>query len=102
MGATLPSLTHGISAKIAKIANRQAELKRTIRDLRAENETLRQELAETQHLLAEANRTAEYLSLSHKLADNPGALADARDTVKGLLKKVERAINLLNTDPATT
>ena len=40
----------------------------------------------------------EFLSLSHKLAATPEALAEARVTVKGLLAKVEKAIRLLEED----
>ena len=40
----------------------------------------------------------EFLTVSHKLADSPEALARARATVKGMLARVEKAIALLKGD----
>lgn len=79
--------------------NRQQALER-IAELEMQNTELRKELEERDAMLAQARLDAEFLSLSHKLADSPEALARARHIIGGLIKKVDAAINLVKNDPA--
>ncbi|MDE5842949.1 MAG: hypothetical protein K2H35_04360 [Muribaculaceae bacterium] len=50
--------------------------------------------------LTQARLEIEFLTLSHRLADSPEALANARATIARIIRKVDSAIALIKSDPA--
>lgn len=64
-----------------------------IRDLKVRNSEIEQELHQK-------NLDIEFLVLSHKLADNPQALAEARATIRRLIGRVDKTLELLKGDAA--
>lgn len=59
---------------------------------------LKREVASLREDLHQKELDIEFLTLSHKLADTPQKLADARVTVRRILHRVEKAISLLKQD----
>lgn len=80
------------------LAAQRDEAAAGLKAAREEIEDLRRQLARTQEELHKTALDVEFLTLSHKLASTPQALADARTTVRGMLSKVEKAIALLKED----
>ncbi len=77
-----------------------------LKALMEENEQLRSQVADLDDRLAQASaerdralRDVEYLTLSHRLADNPEALVSARREVARMIRVVDRCITLLKDDP---
>lgn len=67
--------------------------------LRARVEDLGTRLAEATAERDKALKDVEYLTLSHRLADTPEALVNARREVARLIRVVDRCITLLKDDP---
>ena len=70
--------------------------------LLAENESLREENQELKRKAdaAEADRQraaldAEYLAVSHKLADNPETLVQSRRHISQLIRNIDRCLEML-------
>lgn len=92
---------NGIQALIGKanlLAAQRDEAERELLKAREEIADLRYKLGKTQEELHATTLDAQYLSLSHKLADNPQALAEARAILRRLIAKVDKAIGMLRED----
>lgn len=94
------ALMAGIQNKIALLAEncdkaeaRCLELEKKIADLSAS-------VKDKDEQLRRANLEIEFLTLSHRLADTPEALANARLTIARIIRKVDSAIALIKADPA--
>lgn len=77
-----------------------------LKALQDENAQLRARVADLSDRLDEASQErdkalmdVEYLTLSHRLADTPEALVNARREVARLIRVVDRCITLLKDDP---
>ena len=87
-----------ISRMVEILASQRDDALKELKVAREEAEILRLELAEAQKDLHKKNLDIEFLTLSHKLADSPQSLAEARATVRRLKAGVEKAISLLRDD----
>lgn len=94
------ALIAGIQQKIARLAEKRDKAEIKCHDLEARIEALEADLAERDRQLRKANLEIEFLTLSHRLAASPQALADARKTVARIIRKVDAAIALIKSDPA--
>ena len=90
----LQALTHKVEALAAQRDNALDRLK----EANEEIADLRHQLDKALQDLHRKDLDVEFLTLSHKLADTPQALADARATVKGMIARVDKAIALLKED----
>lgn len=95
MAAPLASLLSGISDKIGRIAasvklrdDRIAQLEKENQDLRHEMELLKDEL-EKQRL------DSQFLTMSHRLADNPDTLVETRRHIARLIRNIDRALHMM-------
>lgn len=98
MEVSLSDSMASLEPKIRALAAQRDDALSLLEEALKENDRLRLELQTTRSKLQESMVETEYLSLSHKLADNPQALAQARSTVRKMLAKVEKAITLLEED----
>ena len=89
-----------IQQKIRQLADSRDDEHRRRIALQNEVDALKAELNDCRSRLDLAMKDVEYLSLSHRLADNPQALAEARHTIGSLIRKVDAAIRLVKNDPA--
>lgn len=88
-----------IRRKIDSLAAQRDKAAARANDLSDEAGSLRNDLSERDKQLDKALLEVEFLSLSHRLADSPQALADARRKIKALIRKIDAAIALIKTDP---
>ena len=100
MGNDLSVLLASLQQKISILAAQRDDALQRLEDAQKSNDKLREQLENSQRLLQQRNMDAEFLSVSHKLADNPQALADARTTIRKMILRVEKAIRLLEEDAA--
>ena len=83
---------------IETLASQRDEALAELKKAREEITDLKRRLSEVSEELHSKNLDVEFLTLSHKLAQTPGALAEARTTVRRMLAKVDKAIALLKED----
>lgn len=100
MGNDLSVLLASLQQKISMLAAQRDDALQRLEVALKNNDKLKEQLENSQRLLQQRNMDAEFLSVSHKLADNPQALADARATIKKMILRVEKAIRLLEEDAA--
>lgn len=89
-----------IQQKIARLAASRDEAIERSRMMSVEMEQLRTDLAEREKELQNARLEIEFLTISHKLADNPQAVADARRRISTMIRRLDAAIALIKSDPA--
>lgn len=87
-----------LTRKIEILAAQRDDVIGKLRNAEEEISDLRRELEETRAKLHESRLDVEYLTVSHRLADNPGALAEARNTMRKMMAEVDEAIALLKSD----
>lgn len=80
------------------LARQRNEALERLRQAGEEINDLRRQLEATREQLHKTSLDAEYLKVSHKLAQNPQALAEARAMVRGMIGRVDKAIALLKED----
>lgn len=85
--------------KIALLAAQRNDALQSLAKAQEEIGDLKAELELTKEELHKKNLDVEYLSVSHKLADTPEALAEARKTVRRMISGVDKALALLRNDP---
>ena len=83
---------------IETLASQRDEALAELKKAREEITDLKRRLSEVSEELHSKNLDVEFLTLSHKLAQTPGALAEARTTVRRMIAKVDKAIALLKED----
>lgn len=90
----------GIREKIEELKSQRDEALNRIKALRSEIDDLKAELDDTRKSLHQSRLDAEFLTLSHKMADTPEALVKSRKLIADLIRKVDSVINLVQNDPA--
>lgn len=98
LDSSIANVLQSLSLNVEKLAAQRDEALALLKQAREEISDLNQQLSVTKEDLHKRDLDVEFLTVSHKLADNPQALAEARNTVKGMLAKVEKAISLLKED----
>lgn len=89
-----------IRSKIERLAAQRDNANARIARLEQEISDLKADLNETRKELQRSRTDAEFLSLSHRLADTPEALVTSRRIIASLIRKVDAAINMLKNDPS--
>lgn len=87
-----------MAENIRALATQRDEAESSLRQVQEELADLKRELETAREEIHKKDLDIEFLTLSHKLADNPGALAEARATVRRLISRIDKAIALLNED----
>lgn len=65
---------------------------------RQEAELLRKELEDCRQELKEVRMEADFLTVSHRMAESPGNLVSARRRLQRLIAKIDRCVTLLRED----
>lgn len=89
-----------VQQKIERLADSRDKALSRCDNLEKEIVALKADLKSCREELQQARLDAQYLALSHKLADSPQALADARHIIGSLIRKVDAAIALIKNDPS--
>ena len=94
----LISTLNSLSRKVDSLLARQNSLQEKIKALEAENRALKEQHEKDLESLSKASKDIEFLSLSHRLADNPEALVKARKKISSLIKAIDSCIRMVNQD----
>lgn len=84
--------------QVETLAGQRDAARKQLAEARGEIDSLKGELGETRKALQAKELDVEFLTVSRKLAESPQALAEARASVRRLLRHVERAMALLKED----
>ena len=85
-----------LSRRIDDLIEYQSTLQKKVNDLELLNRELKEQHDKDVAALAKAHKDIEFLSLSHRLADSPEALIEARTIVSKLIRTVDNCIRLIN------
>lgn len=100
MEASLQNLISSFQPKLDALEARQNELRGRCEALKAENNALKAQLHQASQTIERLNLDCEFLRISHKLADSPDALIEARRHIATLIRRLDSTIALLKEDPA--
>lgn len=95
MAQSLISILQQLELRQQELLAEMESLRLKCEELKEENADLRRNEAKALELRDKALLDVEYLSVSHKLADSPDSLADARRVIAGLIKNIDRCIAML-------
>ncbi len=95
MAGSLISTLERLDARIKEVTMQRARLMDRNRELEEENESLRRALAEAKSDRDRALLDAEYLTVSHRLADSPDTLIDTRRHIAKLIRNIDRCLEML-------
>ena len=87
-----------LSRQIETLATQRDEARQALKRAREEVADLQIRLEESEKAAKRMSLDIEYLTLSHKLADTPQKLAEARATLRRLIARVDKAISLVRDD----
>lgn len=68
------------------------------KEMKLELERLKTELEDCKHQLDLAKMEVDFLTVSHRLADDPNHLISARRRLQRLIAKIDRCVSLLKDD----
>lgn len=95
MAETLLSILERLNKRIKELAADNEELKADNIRLQEDNKELQRKATEAETLRTRAELDAEYLAVSYKLADNPDTLAETRRRIAGLIRNIDRCLEML-------
>ena len=95
MATPLPDILDTLRLQIEARRKEYARLKERNRLLEEENADLRRLAAEAQIEREKAMLDAEFLAVSHKLADSPDTLVSARRHLARLIRNIDRCLEML-------
>lgn len=84
----LSSQIDRLSASYETLMNEADGLRVRLQDMEYENRKLTEELRQ-------ARQEADYLKISHRLADDPDGLVEARRWIDRMIRDIDRCISLL-------
>ncbi len=95
MAQSLTNLLHDISVHAQQLGEMNLALKKHITELEQEVDTLKSSLAEKEKELQRALTDAEFLTMSHRLADSPDTIISARRQIARLIRNIDNCISML-------
>ncbi|MDE6443362.1 MAG: DUF3450 domain-containing protein [Muribaculaceae bacterium] len=95
MAQPLLSILADLNEKISRLAGVQEALKKRIIELERENENLKAELKESRDMLDKANTDVEFLTMSHRLAENPDSIIATRRRIARLIRTIDNCISMI-------
>lgn len=95
MASTLLTVLKQLRDKIDALNESVENLRSHTRILEEENEVLRRTIEETVLERDKARTEAEFLAVSHRLAQDPDTIIDARRLISRLIRNIDRCIEML-------
>ncbi|MDE7403132.1 MAG: hypothetical protein K2M87_06950 [Muribaculaceae bacterium] len=95
MAESLLTVLQRVQKHISELKEREAALSERCRLFEIRISDLEHELSETQKERDRARLEADYLTVSHKLADNPDTLVATRRRIAGLIRNIDRCLEML-------
>ena len=97
--ATLPEVIDGLIARISRLGDHIERLERRNSELKARVGELEDLLAEEREVHSRARLDADYLTMSHRLAESPDTIIATRRRITALIRTIDRCISMLKDDP---
>lgn len=94
----MPRILADLRDKMRELASQRDETKQENARLRVRVDSLESQLADTRGELEAARMEIDFLTVSHRLADDPDHLISARRRVQRLIMKIDRCVSLLKED----
>ena len=95
MAKSLIPLLQNLDDEINRLTSVQQNLHTRIRNLEEENRNLRLELENTRALLRQSETDAQFLTMSHRLAESPDTIISTRRRIARLIRTVDKCISML-------
>lgn len=97
--ATLPEVIDSLIKKTARLGEYIEKVERENANLRKRINELEELISEEKEISARARLDADYLTVSHRLADSPDTLIATRRRISSLIRTIDRCISMLKDDP---
>ncbi|MDE6409569.1 MAG: hypothetical protein K2K81_04920 [Muribaculaceae bacterium] len=95
MAPSLLSVLESMRVKIGALKESVDELRARNRILEEENEVLRRTIEDTARERDKAKLESDFLAVSHRLAQDPDTIIDARRLIGRLIRNIDRCIEML-------
>ncbi|MBD5207037.1 MAG: hypothetical protein HDS79_02020 [Bacteroidales bacterium] len=95
MATSLISVIEELQSRISDLSERVESLREENRELREDVQVLRREVSDLTTERDRAKLDAEFLAVSHRLADNPDTIIETRRIISGLIRNIDRCIEML-------
>ena len=95
MAQSLFSILQQLEARQNDLRAEMESLRKRNKELEEENADLRRKEADALSLRDKALLDVEYLSVSHRLAEDPDSLIETRRVIAGLIRNIDRCIAML-------
>lgn len=95
MALSLQQRIEEVGRKIERLERERRELLQQNVRLKAENADLTDENRRLRAELTSAQRDAEFLSMSHRLASDADSIVKARRRISGMIREIDRCISQL-------
>lgn len=95
MARSLVTILEDLESRIAALQTEMEELRERNSELEMMNSDLRKREAEAQNAREQALLDVEYLKVSYRLAESPDSLAETRKVIAGLIRNIDRCIEML-------
>lgn len=95
MASSLLAALQELQSRIAVISADMESLREQNRLLTEENQSLRREVKDLSLEREKAQLDARFMAVSHRLADDPDSLIDTRRLISGLIRNIDRCIEML-------
>lgn len=95
MAPSLLSVLESMRVKIGALKESVDELRARNRMLEEENEVLRRSIEDMTRERDKAKLESDFLAVSHRLAQDPDTIIDARRLIGRLIRNIDRCIEML-------
>ena len=95
MAEAMTTLLDRLHARISELVARNESLRRRNAELESLNADLLRQADEARQESHRSRLDAEYLAVSHKLADNPDNLIVTRRRIARLIRNIDRCLEML-------
>lgn len=95
MARSLVAIFEELELRIADLQTEMEGLRERNSELEKENADLRKREAEARQAREQALLDVEYLKVSYRLAESPDTLAETRKVIAGLIRNIDRCIEML-------
>ena len=95
MAPSLLSVLESMREKIDALNESVDDLRTRNRMLEEENEVLRRTIEDTSRERDKARLESDFLAVSHRLAEDPDTIIDARRLISRLIRNINRCIEML-------
>ena len=95
MEESLFSILDKLEDRIRNLTEQNSRLELLNEELKEDNENLKRKAAEAEAARERAKLDAEFLAVSHKLADNPDSLIATRRRISQLIRNIDRCLEML-------